>query len=256
MTAMATARDALRGRRGPPARGAAVPPVVFRSRCRPWGGPRGALVVALTVLVTSVPVGQSVQAEAPWLTVYDEAGRTKWEVRMDVLVRTDSGWEGERVQVQLYDQGTPHLVLRAPRIRADRYGREWTLLTDEPSTVARSSDPIVGEGEGFSFECREARWAGGLVLVGLAAEGRGVALTAAEARWQMGRAVQLTQAEVQFAGWRLEFESGTYELDGDRLVAGEVTVTGHGMTVVGTALVAWPRVGKLHVTEARVGRAP
>lgn len=209
-------------------------------------------MVALTVLFTPFSGGQSVQAEAPWLTVYDEAGRTKWEVRMDVLVRTDSGWEGERVEVQLYDQGTPHLVLRAPRIRADRYGREWTLLTDEPSAVER----IVGEGEGFSFECREARWSGGLVLVGLAAEGRGVALTAAEARWQIGRAVQLSQAEVEFAGWRLEFGSGTYELDGDRLVAGEATVTGHGMTVVGTALVAWPRAGRLHVTEARVGRAP
>ncbi len=213
-------------------------------------------MVALTVLFTPFSVGQSVQAEAPWLTVYDEAGRTKWEVRMDVLVRTDSGWEGERVQVQLYDQGTPHLVLRAPRIRADRYGREWTLFTDEPSPVERGVEPIVGEGEGFSFECREARWSGELVLVGLAAEGRGVALTAAEARWQIGRAVQLSQAAVEFAGWRLEFESGTYELDRDRLVTGGVTVTGHGMTVAGTALVAWPRAGTLHVTEARVGRAP
>lgn len=196
--------------------------------------------------------GQSVQAEAPWLTVYDEAGRTKWEVRMDRLVRTDDGWEGQGVQVHLYHEGAPHLVLRAPRIRADRYGREWTLFTDEPG----AGELVVGEGEGFSFSCREAQWLGGLILRDLAAEGRGLALFAAEARWQLGQTVYLWETEVVFSGWQVGFASGRYALDLDQLIAGEVTVTGHGVQLVGTQLTAWPGEGRLRIEEAYLVQAP
>lgn len=209
-------------------------------------------VLLVLLLLSFYPAfGQSVQAEAPWLTVYDEAGRTKWELRMDTLVRTASGWEGQGVRVQLYYEGNPTVTLRAPRIRADRYGREWSLY-GEPGTDA----PIAGDGEGLSFTCQEARWAGGLVLVGLMAEGRGVALSAAEARWQLGETVHLAEAEVEFAGWRLRFATGRYELGEDRLVAGAVTATGHGVTLQGTALTAWPRESKLQVRGAHLVRAP
>jgi len=207
--------------------------------------------VAVAILFSVPASAQSVQAEAPWLTVYDEAGQLKWEVRMETLVRVGDGWEGQRVQVQLYHDGVPTVVLRAPRIRADRYGREWVLSTDD-----LAAEPIVGEGEGFSFTCREARWQGGLVLRGLTAEGRGVALSAAEGRWQFGEAVHLVDAEVTFAGWRLAFETGRYELGGDQLVADDVTATGHGVILVSTALMAWPREGRLEVREAHLVRAP
>jgi hypothetical protein len=208
--------------------------------------------LAFTGLFTVTAAGQSVQADAPWLTVYDETGRPKWEVRMETLVRTTDGWEGKAVEVQLYHEGAPRLVLRAPRIRADRYGREWTLFTDEPST----DEPIVGEGEGFSFTCQEARWAGGLWLVHLTAEGRGVALSSVEARWDVGDTVHLAGAEVGFGGWQLTFETGRYELQHDRLVAGEVSAVGHGVTLTGAALVAWPEQGKLHIEEAHLVRTP
>ena len=215
------------------------------------GGPFRALPVAIAILFSVPASAQSVQAEAPWLTVYDEAGRLKWELRMEALARVGDGWEGQRVQVQLYHDGAPTVILRAPRIRADRYGREWALSTDD-----LAAEPIVGEGEGFSFTCREARWQGGLVLGGLTAEGRGVALSAAEARWQLGEAVHLVDAEVTFAGWQLAFETGRYELGGDQLVADDVTATGHGVTLGGTALMAWPHEGRIEVREAHLVRAP
>ncbi len=209
-------------------------------------------LVVLLLLASLSGAGQSVRAEAPWLTVYDEAGRPKWEVRMERLVRTGDGWEGERVQVQLYHQGVPSLVLHAPRIRADRYGREWTLFTDEPPADER----VVGEGEGFSFTCQEARWAGGLVLVGLRAQGRGVSLSAGEARWQVGDVVYLSGAAAQFGGWVLSFEAGRYELRSDELVAGSVRATGHGVVLTGAKLRAWPERGRLEVAEANLVRAP
>ncbi len=210
------------------------------------------IVLALLLIVASPAMGQSVEATAPWLTVYDEAGRPKWEVRMERLVRTRDGWEGEAVQVSLYHNGAPLVVLRAPQIRADRFGREWTLITGEPVT----GELVVGEGEGFSFTCREARWEGGLVLVGLTAEGRGVALSATEARWRLGEEVELWGAEVTFEGWRLQFAAGRYDLAQDVLTAGEVTATGHGVTLVGKELTAWPRDGRLRVTEAHLAQAP
>ena len=207
--------------------------------------------MALPVLFPLSAGGQSVQAEAPWLTVYDEAGRPKWEVRMEVLVRTDDGWEGKEVQVQLYHEGIPYLVLRAPLIRADRYGRGWTLGADEPPPGA-----VVGEGQGFTFTCREVRWEGELVLLDLRAEGRGVVLAAGEARWELGRAVVLADAEAAFAGWELKFASGYYELDSEELVGRAAVATGHGVTVAGATLAAWPGEGRLRLTEAHLVQAP
>lgn len=171
---------------------------------------------------------------------------------MERLVRTGDGWEGETVRVDLYHEGAPHLVLRAPRIRADRYGREWTLLTDASSTA----EPVVGEGEGFSFSCQQAQWLGGLVLMDLTADGRGLSVSAAEARWQLGDAVHLAGAEVEFGGWRLSFGVGRYDLSRSELVAGAMRATGHGVTLTGAALRAWPEQGRLHIEEARLVRIP
>ncbi|MFH1609738.1 MAG: hypothetical protein ABID40_03825, partial [Candidatus Bipolaricaulota bacterium] len=199
------------------------------------------LFLALLVFFAMPTVGQSVEATAPWLTVYDEAGHPKWEVRMERLVRTQDGWEGEAVQVHLYHKGAPLVLLRAPQIRADRYGREWTL-----------DGGVAGEGEGFSLQCEQARWSGGLVLVGLKAEGRGLALSATEARWRLGEAVELLDAGVTFGGWLLRFATGRYDLAQDVLTAEGVTATGHGVTLVGKTLTAWPRDGRLRVTEAHL----
>lgn len=193
---------------------------------------------------------ESVQAVAPWLTVYDEAGRPKWEVRMEVLVRTTTGWEGEGVEVQLYLEGAPHLVLRAPRLRADRYGREWTLGGEADGAQ------VAGEGDGFSFTCNEARWTGGLILLGLAAAGHGVTLSAAEARWLLGETVELLGAQASFGGWTVTFDSGRYDLTANQLVTGPATATGHGLTLRGAALQAWPTHGEILLTEAILVRTP
>ncbi|MCX7751091.1 MAG: hypothetical protein N2320_06125 [Candidatus Bipolaricaulota bacterium] len=207
------------------------------------------LLVVLLLLLAVPGAGQSVQAEAPWLTVYDPAGRPKWEVRLGRLVRTATGWEGERVEVQLYSDGAPAVLLRAPRLSADRYGREWTLGSTD-------AEAVTGEGEGFVFRCREARWSGGLLLRELAAEGRGVTLHAAEVRWAFGEALHLEGAEATFAGWTVRFERGTYEFPADRLTTGPVQATGHGLVLTGSSLQAWPGEGRLILREAELVRAP
>lgn len=207
------------------------------------------LLVALLLLASLSGLGQTVQAEAPWLTVYDDAGRPKWEVRLGRLVRTAAGWEGERAEVQLYHEGAPALVLRAPLLSADRYGREWTL-------ASAGEEPVTGEGEGFTFRCREARWAGGLLLRGLEAEGRGVRLGADEVRWRMGESLELAGAEVAFGGWTVRFEEGIYELPADRLVTGPAEAAGHGLVLRGSALGAWPAERRLVLREVELVRAP
>ncbi len=207
------------------------------------------LLVALLLVASLSGLGQTVQAEAPWLTVYDDAGRPKWEVRLRKLVRTASGWEGERAEVQLYHEGAPALVLRAPLLSADRYGREWTL-------ASAGEEPVTGEGEGFTFRCREARWAGGLLLRGLAAEGRGVRLGADEARWRMGESLELEGAEVEFAGWTVRFRQGTYDLLADELATGPAEAAGHGLLLQGSSLEAWPAERRLVLREVELVRAP
>lgn len=207
------------------------------------------LLVALLLAASLSGLGQTVQAEAPWLTVYDDAGRPKWEVRLGKLVRTTTGWEGERAEVQLYHEGSPGVVLRAPLLRADRYGREWTL-------ASAGEEPVTGEGEGFTFRCREARWAGGLLLRGIVAEGRGVGLRADEARWRMGEALELAGAEVAFGGWTVRFARGTYDLPADRLQTGPAEAAGHGLVLTGSSLEAWPSERRLVLREVELVRAP
>lgn len=201
------------------------------------------VLLALVVVVGGPVLAQTVEAAAPWLTVYDEAGRPKWEVKMDRLLRTRDGWEGERVEVQLFLEGAPVVRLRASGIKADRYGREWALTGD-----------VVGEGEGFTFACGGARWAGGLVLTDLRAEGRGLALSAVEAQWWLGERVELREATVTFQGWTVKFPRGRYALGQEILEAQGVTVRGHGVKLIGEGLTAWPGAGRIVVKGAHLVR--
>lgn len=204
-------------------------------------------MLVLLLLVSAVAwsaLGQNVEASAPWLTVYDEAGRPKWEVQMERLVRTSAGWTGTNVRVTLFLEGSPAVALQAETIAADRYGREWTL-----------SGRVRGEGEGFAMECAQARWAGGLWLEDVEAWGRGVTLRAARVQWRMGQALELSQGSTSFSGWSVEFSSGRYVLAAEELVARDVTVRGHGIELVGQELQAWPRVGKIRVKGAKLVRS-
>jgi hypothetical protein len=188
---------------------------------------------------------QPVQVEAPWLTVYDVDGRPRWEVRMTYLARTDEGWEGEGVEVRLFHAGEVAVVIAAHAIRADRFGRAWTLVGD-----------VTGEGEGISFTCDLAQWSGGLVLVGLRATREGMSLVAAEARWALDEGIDLVDVQATLDGWEVKFADGRYLFEGGLLLASRVFMVGHGVVLVGGSLSAWPGEGRLSVRGAYLVRNP
>ncbi len=200
-------------------------------------------VLLFALLGTGWAWAQQLEATAPWLTVYDETGQPKWEVRMERLRRTPGGWEGENVTVTLFLEGVPRVGLAASAIIADRYGREWTLSGD-----------VHGEGEGFAFRCAQARWSGGLVLEQVEATGHELELRAQLVRWNLGQALELEKGTVAFAGWKVEFHRGLYELAGQQFQAFEVVAVGHGVQVEGVEVRAWPSEGRLWVRGAKLVR--
>lgn len=169
---------------------------------------------------------------APWLLVYDVEGRPRWEIHLEKLVRTQSGWEGEGVLVTLFFEGKPSFTLRAPRLSADPLGRRWTLHGE-----------LSGEGQGFTFTAQEARWAERLVLSEFSAKGEDLEVEAAEAYWELSGTLELFSAEVLARDWALRFPYGTYEED--RLTAQTVEAVGHGLVVRAEYL-------ELYLGEARV----
>ena len=99
----------------------------------------------ILVLISLIAFSQEVELDAPWLTVYDPEGNPRWEVSLGRLYKTDSGWEGEGVEVRLYWEGELRFTLRADRLSADRLGRNWTL-----------SGEVSGQAGELRISCRQA----------------------------------------------------------------------------------------------------
>lgn len=184
------------------------------------------------IFFSALALAQPTTLTAPWLLVYDAEGRPRWEIRMEKLVRTQAGWEGEGVLVTLFFEGKPTLTLRAPRFSADPLGRRWTL-----------GKGLAGEGQGFTFTAQEARWAERLVLSEFSATGEDLEVVAKEARWELSGTLELFSAEVRALDWTLQFPYGTYEED--RLTAQMVEAMGHGFVFRAEYL-------ELYLREARV----
>lgn len=199
----------------------------------------------LLFLVGLVAFSQEVELHAPWLTVYDAEGRPRWEISLDRLYRTDSGWEGEGVEVRLYWEGELEFSLRAARLAAGRLGRVWTL-----------SGEITGEAGGLELACREAVWDDGLTLTELSVAGADLRLSAASARWSQGEEVHLTEVEAESQGWLVRLTTAVYWLESGLLEGEEAVILGHGYEIRAAEARLFTREGRLELEEARVVPSP
>lgn len=199
------------------------------------------------MLVLLILLGVSAFAQttitAPWLIVYDQEGRPRWEIRMEKLTRTKDGWEGEGVSVTLFFAGAPTIRVSAPRLSADPLGRRWSLLGG-----------LTGEGQGFSFSAEEARWEDRLILRGFSTTGHELAIFAKEARWELAGTLEFFSAEVQGFGWELSFPYGKYWEK--LLVAQDVEGCGHGVLVRADFLEFQTEDGRAKFQRVKVVRNP
>ncbi len=199
-------------------------------------------MLVLLVLVGAVAFAQTTLT-APWLLVYDPEGRPRWEIRLEKLVRTRDGWEGEGVSITLFFEGKPTITVRAPRLFADPLGRRWSL-----------DGGLSGEGQGFTFTAREARWADRLVLLGFFAQGKGMEISAEEVRWELTGVLELFSAQVRSSPWILRFPYGKYVEN--LLAAQEVEAEGHGLNIFSDHLEFFPEEGRAKFLGVRVVRRP
>jgi hypothetical protein len=175
-------------------------------------------MLVLLVLFALSAWAQTTTLTAPWLLVYDPEGRPRWEIRMERLVRTKDGWEGENVSVTLFFKGNPVFSVQAQRLSADPLGRKWSLWGD-----------LRGEGYEFSFSAERAFWQDRLILGEFAAEGKDFRVRAREARWELSGTLELIEAQAQGSGWTLSFPYGKYAEK--VLWAQEVEASGHGVSL-------------------------
>jgi len=184
---------------------------------------------------------QEVEIHAPWLTVYDPQGRPRWEISLERLYKTESGWEGEGVEVRLYWEGELEFSLRAERLTADRLGRVWTITGD-----------ISGEAGGLALSCREAVWSDGLTLTELLLAGADLRLSTASAHWAQGEEVLLTEVVAESRGWEVTLATATYLLDSGILDGKEAVIRGHGYEIRAAEARLFTREGGLQLREAQV----
>lgn len=186
-------------------------------------------------------LAQTATVTAPWLLVYDPEGRPRWEIRMEKLIRTKEGWEGEEVSVTLFFEGMPAIYVRASHLSADPLGRNWSL-----------AGGISGEGQGFSFTAEEARWANVLVLCDFAAKEEGLGITAKEVHWELSGTMELFSAQVVASGWTLVFPYGKFAEH--VLIAEDVEALGHGLKVKADFLEFRAEERRAKFLEAKVVR--
>lgn len=197
----------------------------------------------LLVFFTVAALAQTTTLTAPWLLVYDPEGRPRWEIRMENLVRTKDGWEGEGIRITLFFEGNPTIKVQAPRLSADPLGRRWSL-----------SNGLSGEGQGLRFTAEEAQWMDYLVLFGFSAQGEKIEVTAEKVQWELSGTLELFFAEASVSGWKMRFPYGRYTED--LLVAEEVEAEGHGLTVHADHLELSIAEGRAKFTGVQVARSP
>lgn len=203
--------------------------------------PRSVIGSVAALLVSLGVLAGQVELWAPWLSVYDSAGRPRWKIQVEHLVRGGEGWQGEGVEVYLFHEGAEEVRLLAGAIQADHQGHTWTL-----------SDGVNGWVQNFRFSCERASWEEGLVLWSLSAQGEGLVVHAAQAHLQPGEALELSQARAEIGDWQVDFATGSYDPEMDLLTALEVRLRGHGLEGQGEALLAWPGEERLVIRGAEL----
>lgn len=199
----------------------------------------------VALLVSFGALAGEVELWAPWLLVYDSAGRPRWEIQVEHLVRGGEGWQGEGVEVYLFHEGEAKVRLLAGAIQADHQGRTWTL-----------SGGVNGWVQNLRFSCERASWEEGLVLWSLSAEAEGLVVHAAQAHLHPGEPVELSQARAELGDWQADFEAGSYDPETDLLATLEVRLRGHDLEGQGEALLAWPGEGRLVIRGAQLAAHP
>ncbi len=197
----------------------------------------------IVVLMVMGPMvfGQGARLEAPWLTVYDEAGRARWEVQLDNMERDNRGWIGYGARITLYHEGEPQARMRAGELRTDATGWEWSL-----------DDGVEGTWGILHVRAEQAHWRDTLSMTSIEAEADQVSLTAAKAGWTPGGSVQLRHVVMAVQGWQVEFPAGAYDMDDEVLVAQEAVLHGHGLEVVAGELRVSARGGEVTLADVQL----
>ncbi len=198
------------------------------------------LVLALLSIAVAAPAQQT-RFDAPWLTVYDVAGRPRWEVELETLSRSAEGWQGQEARIVLYHEGERQAEVHAAELTTDPLGREWVL-----------QEGVRGSWETLLIEARRGRWQGSLTLWEVEAQAEEMFVSAAEARWSPGSPVELLDVHVVIQGWELRFARGEYLLDHETLVAVDVELRGHGLTVAAAKLQVAARGGEVTLSDAQL----
>ncbi|MFO8033684.1 MAG: hypothetical protein R6U88_00805 [Candidatus Bipolaricaulota bacterium] len=201
------------------------------------------MYVAICVLL-SVPLlafGQGAHLDAPWLTVYDVAGRPRWEVELEELTRDDEGWHGQDAHITLYHEGEPQAVLLASQLVTDALGREWNLR-----------EGVEGVWGILKVQAERAHWDGDLTMWEVDAQAEDMTLTAAQAHWSPGAPLELSEVWAVVQGWELSFATGNYEVEAEVLFAQDVDLRGHGLEIGAVELRVSARGGEVTLTDAQL----
>ncbi len=199
------------------------------------------MYVVLVLFVSLLAFGQSARLDAPWLTVYDAAGRPWWEVELEELTRDEEGWRGRNAHITLYHEGNPEARLQAGELVTDPLGREWSL-----------EEGVEGVWGILKIEAERARWQGDLTLWEVAARAEEITLRATQAHWSPGGPVELIEVLVTVQGWELEFLAGSYRVADELLYAEDVDLRGHGLKVTAGELRVSARGGEVTITDAQL----
>lgn len=197
--------------------------------------------IVVLMLVGPLIVGQGARLEAPWLTVYDEAGRPRWEVQLDSMERHNRGWIGHGARITLYHEGEPQALLHAGELRTDATGWDWSL-----------DDGVEGVWGILSVRAERAQWRDTLSMTSIEAEADQVTLTAAKAGWAPGGTVELRQVVMAVQGWQIEFAVGSYATDDAMLVAEDAVLLGHGLEVVAGELRVSAQGGEVTLADVQL----
>ncbi len=197
--------------------------------------------IVVLMMVGPMIVGQGARLEAPWLTVYDEAGRARWEVQLDSMERENRGWIGHGAHITLYHEGSPQAQMRAGVLRTDATGWEWTL-----------DDGVEAAWGILEMRAEHAHWRDTLSMTSIEAEADQVSLTAAKAGWIPGGTVELRQVVMTVQGWQIEFPAGGYTMDDELLVAEDAVLRGHGLEVVAGVLRVSARGGEVTLADVQL----
>ncbi len=202
------------------------------------------MCVIIALFVSLLAFGQDAHLDAPWLTVYDAAGRPRWEVKLEALTRDADGWQGRDAHITMYHEGQPQARLLAAELVTDPLGREW----DMPQGVE-------GEWGVLNMRAARARWERSFTLWEVEAWAEDIGLRAAEARWTPGSSVEFSDVQVSVQGWELEFPAGSYHLEEDVLQATDVDLRGHGLKAAAGELRVSARGGEVTLTDAELSPA-